>query len=132
MADNADRTLLRSTAHELRNSRAVGHSQASRRRVPVGAEYQQEGHTHVRVWAPAVPSVEIVLDGGSAAKSGGARFALHNEGHGYFSGQIDARPGDRYRFRLGNGDRLYPDPASRFHPEGPHGPSQIIDPAALP
>ena len=25
----------------------------------------------------------------------------------------------------------FPDPASRFQPEGPHGPSQIIDPAAL-
>jgi maltooligosyltrehalose trehalohydrolase len=29
---------------------------------------------------------------------------------------------------LDDGDRLYPDPASRFQPYGPHGPSQIIDP----
>ena len=100
MGDNADRTLLRSTTHEVRNSRAGGHSRASVRRLPVGAEYQQEGQTHVRVWAPAVSSVEIVLDGARAAKGGGARFALANEGHGYFSGQIEARPGDRYRFRL--------------------------------
>ena len=24
--------------------------------------------------------------------------------------------------------RLYPDPASRFQPEGPHGPSEVVDP----
>ena len=35
-----------------------------------------------------------------------------------------------YRFRL-DGENSYPDPASRFQPEGPHGPSQIVDPAAF-
>src|SRR5438067_156921 len=38
-----------------------------------------------------------------------------------------ARAGMLYRFRLDGGD-LYPDPVSRSQPEGPHGPSQIIDP----
>jgi len=132
MADNGDRTLLRSTTHELRNSHTVGPSRPSVRRLPVGAEYQQEGKTHVRVWAPAVPSVDVVMEGDSAQGSGDPRFALANEGHGYFSGTIEARPGDRYRFRLGHADQLFPDPASRFQPEGPHGPSQIIDPAAFP
>ena len=37
-------------------------------------------------------------------------------------------PGTRYRFRLDGGDHLYPDPASRFQPDGPHGPSEVIDP----
>jgi maltooligosyltrehalose trehalohydrolase len=35
----------------------------------------------------------------------------------------------RYRYKLG--DALYPDPASRFQPEGPHGPSQVVDPSAF-
>ena len=35
--------------------------------------------------------------------------------------------GARYRFRLDGGD-AFPDPASRFQPEGPHGPSQVVDP----
>ena len=49
----------------------------------------------------------------------------------YFSGYIDAeRAGTRYRFRL-DGSQLYPDPASRFQPDGPHGPSQVIDPNAF-
>jgi maltooligosyltrehalose trehalohydrolase len=33
-----------------------------------------------------------------------------------------------YRYRLDDSARLYPDPASRFQPNGPHGPSQVIDP----
>ncbi len=38
------------------------------------------------------------------------------------------RHGTRYTFRLDGGD-AFPDPASRFQPEGPHGASQVIDPA---
>jgi maltooligosyltrehalose trehalohydrolase len=50
---------------------------------------------------------------------------------GYFAGFAAAPAGTRYRFRLDGETKLYPDPASRFHPEGPHGPSQIVDPAAF-
>jgi maltooligosyltrehalose trehalohydrolase len=35
-----------------------------------------------------------------------------------------------YRFRLDGARELYPDPAARFQPDGPHGPSQIVDPHA--
>jgi maltooligosyltrehalose trehalohydrolase len=38
-----------------------------------------------------------------------------------------AEPGDRYTFTL-DGSRQLPDPASRFQPEGVHGPSEIVDP----
>ena len=38
----------------------------------------------------------------------------------------------RYRFRLDGEPTLYPDPASRFQPDGPHGPSQIVDARAFP
>ena len=34
--------------------------------------------------------------------------------------------GDRYKYRFDGSD--WPDPASRFNPEGVHGPSQVIDP----
>src|SRR5215467_12076726 len=37
-----------------------------------------------------------------------------------------APPGTLYRFRLDGGD-AFPDPASRYQPEGPHGPSQVVD-----
>ena len=36
--------------------------------------------------------------------------------------------GDRYRYRLDG--ELFADPASRFQPEGPFGPSQVVDPVA--
>jgi maltooligosyltrehalose trehalohydrolase len=53
------------------------------------------------------------------------------ESNGYMSGIAETRAGDRYRLRLDGGERLYPDPVSRFQPEGPHGPSVVIDPAAF-
>ena len=38
--------------------------------------------------------------------------------------------GTRYRYRL-DGDRVFPDPISRFQPEGVHGPSEVVDPVAF-
>jgi maltooligosyltrehalose trehalohydrolase len=38
-------------------------------------------------------------------------------------------PGRAYGFHLDAEARLYPDPASRFQPEGPHGPSLMVDPS---
>lgn len=41
-----------------------------------------------------------------------------------------ATAGTRYAYRL-DGDGPYPDPASRFQPEGVHGPSMVVDPGAF-
>ncbi|HEV3202649.1 MAG TPA: alpha-amylase family glycosyl hydrolase, partial [Bryobacteraceae bacterium] len=91
------------------------------RRYPIGAEVLPEG-VSFRVWAPRRKRVEVVLESGAATD-------LHPESSGYFSGAFSqAAAGARYRFRLDGGDR-FPDPASRFQPEGPHGPSQVVDPA---
>jgi maltooligosyltrehalose trehalohydrolase len=84
---------------------------------------QPAGGVHFRVWAPARKRVEVALDGGAA-------FPLEAERGGYFSGfAATAGHGTRYRFRLDDSPDLYPDPASRFQPEGPHGPSQVVDPS---
>jgi len=49
------------------------------------------------------------------------------EPDGYYSATVDGvGHGQRYRFKLDG--ELTPDPASRFQPEGPFGPSQVIDP----
>lgn len=48
---------------------------------------------------------------------------------GYFYA-LDSRgrAGDRYKFRLdGDEAKTFPDPASRFQPEGVHGPSMVVD-----
>lgn len=55
------------------------------------------------------------------------------EQDGYFSGCIEGvEPGALYWFRLDDDSHLYPDPASRFQPDGPHGPSQVVDGSAFP
>ena len=54
------------------------------------------------------------------------RYPLEREDAGYHSAVIEgARAGQFYKFVLDTGE--FPDPASRFQPEGPHGPSEIID-----
>jgi len=117
------------------------------RRYPIGAEIAPEGGVHFRVWAPRRKTVEVVLerplpDGvpsgpGSvtpATEPGpegtplGSGF-LVCEPDGYFSGLVpQATAGSLYRFRL-DGAGAFPDPASRFQPKGPHGPSQVADPS---
>ena len=54
---------------------------------------------------------------------------MAGEPGGYFSATASARHGERYGYRLDDEERLYPDPASRYQPEGPHGLSEIVDPA---
>jgi maltooligosyltrehalose trehalohydrolase len=51
------------------------------------------------------------------------------EGNGYYSGVAPAAVGTLYRFLLDSRSELFPDPASRFQPEGPFGWSQVIDPS---
>lgn len=83
------------------------------------------GGVHFRVWAPRRKKVEVTLDSGAA-------IALERDAEGYFAGLApQAGDGSRYRFRLDGGD-AFPDPASRFQPDGPHGPSQVVDPARFP
>ena len=94
------------------------------RRLPVGAEILPSGGAHFRVWAPRRRSVEVALEGGAARA-----VPLAAEGNGYFSGTApDVAAGALYKFRL-DGKESYPDPASRFQPKGPHGPSQLVDPS---
>jgi maltooligosyltrehalose trehalohydrolase len=96
------------------------------RRLPIGAEPQPEGGVHFRVWAPRCREIVVEIEGLEPA-------ALQSEPDGYFSlWSMPAQVGMRYRFRLDHGEAAaLPDPASRFQPEGPHGPSEIVDPGAF-
>jgi maltooligosyltrehalose trehalohydrolase len=76
------------------------------------------------VWAADAQSVEVVVNGSKAVR-------LDRETSGYWSVATRAGAGDRYQYRLDGADPLYPDPASRFQPDGPHGASIIVDPAAF-
>jgi len=95
------------------------------RRMPIGAEVCEGSETHFRVWAPERKSVVVVSEDGFKPVS------LEREPNGYFGGLVPgACAGVRYKFELDGGE-AYPDPASRFQPQGPHGWSQIVDPATF-
>jgi maltooligosyltrehalose trehalohydrolase len=94
------------------------------RRLPIGAELLPDGTVHFRVWAPRRRRVAVALDGGPTVE-------LQPQPGGYFAGNATAAAGARYRYRLDNDATPFPDPASRFQPDGPHGPSEVIDPTAF-
>lgn len=97
------------------------------RRMPIGSE-PLKGGVHFRVWAPDHHTAAVVVVGDKGAA--GAETALASEPGGYFSGLVPGiGAGARYSFRLSGGERLLPDPASRFQPGGPEGLSEVIDPA---
>ncbi len=95
------------------------------RRLPVGAELHREGGVHFRVWAPKRRRVAAVLE----SASGTEEHPLEREEGGYYSALVPTGAGTRYRFRLDGEQRLLPDPASRYQPDGPHGPSEVVDPS---
>jgi maltooligosyltrehalose trehalohydrolase len=79
-----------------------------------GATPLDEGLVEFRVWAPRAKRVSVL------------GHELEPEADGVFAGRVGARPGDDYRYRLDGGDE-WPDPCSRFQPEGVRGPSRIVD-----
>src|SRR5262245_24185948 len=96
---------------------------ASGRIFPIGSEVVGKAGVTFRVWAPRSRSVSVVLGANSEKAEG--EVPLRAEGNGYFSGAAPhVSPGTNYRLRLDHG--LFPDPASRFQPDGPHGPSQVV------
>ena len=85
----------------------------------LGATVDSDGVAFT-VWAPAQREVTLVLDGRPD-------IPMASAGAGYFSATApDVRAGQRYWFRLEQG--LRPDPVSRFQPDGPFGPSMVVDP----
>lgn len=93
--------------------------------VPVGALVGAHGVTY-RVWAPGHRSVAVVV-----GMSDPVSLALSPEPGGYWSvHHAGGRAGDRYALVVDGGKPL-PDPASRWQPDGVHGPSACVDPAAF-
>jgi maltooligosyltrehalose trehalohydrolase len=92
-----------------------------------GAVSSAEG-VRFTLWAPEAGKVEMVSD-----DPGGITrvHPLERNADELFQATVSwMRCGDLYRYRI-CGKEPYPDPASRFQPEGVHGPSEIIDPGAF-
>lgn len=92
--------------------------------MPFGARLQDGGGALFRLWAPAARQVELALETGAGPELHAAR----SEAKGWWECRVpQAAAGTLYRWRI-DGGLLVPDPASRYNPEGPHGPSCLVDP----
>ncbi|WP_172384949.1 malto-oligosyltrehalose trehalohydrolase [Streptomyces sp. MNP-20] len=80
------------------------------------------------VWAPRAERVDLVLeDAGPGGAEGGTRaLARDPERPGWWTVEAAAQDGTRYRFALDGGPAL-PDPRSARQPDGPDGPSAVVD-----
>ena len=90
--------------------------------IALGAVPRADGSVEARVWAPHAESV--------AVRIGGRDEPLSAESGGMWAAGIEARPGDDYRYVLDERD-VWPDPASRWQPEGVRGPSRVLDTSAF-
>jgi maltooligosyltrehalose trehalohydrolase len=92
--------------------------------LPQGADLVTEG-VRYRVWASEARGAEaLVWTGDEPART----VPLALDASGYFHGvDHQGQAGDLYKYRLDGKDE-YPDPASRYQPEGVHGRSMVIDP----
>jgi len=89
----------------------------------LGAWFDEKG-AHFRVWSARAKSLELVwMPEGRSEQF----IPLDRASDGTYQGLLaEATPGDRYLFRI-DGKATYPDPASRYQPEGVHGPSALVD-----
>ncbi len=88
---------------------------------PRGAFLQPDGGVVWRVWAPRSEKVSLITWPNDRRDE----TAMTPEGFGYFTcRRADAREGLRYAYRLDDG-REYPDPATRWQPDGVHRPSAL-------
>jgi maltooligosyltrehalose trehalohydrolase len=86
----------------------------------LGATVREDGIVF-RVWAPARRTVDVVVDGRRP-------LAMTRQSDGTFEVTVPGlAAGARYQYRL-DGERHRPDPASRYQPDGVHGPSVAVDP----
>ncbi len=88
----------------------------------LGATYLSDGRCQFIVWAPFAERVEVHL-----TASDERVLPLKKDGKGYHRAIAEnVAPGSLYLYRL-DGTTERPDPASRFQPQGVHGPSQVVD-----
>jgi maltooligosyltrehalose trehalohydrolase len=87
----------------------------------LGASVLDGGRCRFLVWAPSVRHIDLHL-----LAPVDRTVPMARDDAGFHEIAVDGcPPGSRYRYRL-DGDRERPDPASRFQPEGVHGPSEVV------
>lgn len=92
---------------------------------PQGAFFQSDGSASWRIWAPRSEQVALVLGDGAGQRE----IAMTAEPFGFYTcRQQGISEGTRYAYKLSDGQN-YPDPASRWQPDGVHKPSAVFAPA---
>src|SRR5580704_9350806 len=87
----------------------------------LGAVWLDGNQCRFQVWAPHSGEVHLHI-----VAPQDRVISMEPKQRGYHSALVDGiEPGTRYLYRLDNGKEL-PDPASRYQPEGVHGPSQVV------
>ncbi|HWB79794.1 MAG TPA: malto-oligosyltrehalose trehalohydrolase [Nannocystaceae bacterium] len=90
--------------------------------ISLGAVPQPDGSCSFELWAPRREAVELEVISASPRRVPMIRDELGT----HRVALADVQPGSRYRFW--SGDRSWADPASRWQPDGVHGPSCVVDP----
>jgi len=92
-----------------------------------GATVLKNGSVAFRVWAPYAKDIQIKLIGQGLP----IQTAMKPTERHCFEAVVPGVPvGTRYFYQI-NSEKDRPDPYSRFQPEGVHGPSEVVDPAAF-
>jgi len=92
--------------------------------MPFGAELV-DGGARFSLWAPGAQRVELQLDDRPGLE-------MERKPDGFHVLTVPgAAAGVRYRYVADGSGPPVPDPASRFNPNGPEGPSELVDPAAF-
>ncbi len=102
----------------------------SSRNVPwnldLGAAVLDPSTVQFRVWSPSAQSLQVKFYNTPLNP-----LSLRQDASGYWEGKTTSvKPGMTYTYVIDK-DLERPDPASRYQPEGVHGPSQVIDPQAF-
>src|SRR5262249_20464637 len=88
----------------------------------VGATQLPDGSWQFVAWAPGHKSVQLHLPCDDTSL-----VEMEKDDLGYHQATVmSAKSGMKYTYRL-NGSDERPDPASRFQPDGVHGPSMLVD-----
>jgi maltooligosyltrehalose trehalohydrolase len=95
---------------------------------PQGALPQEDGSVLFRAWAPDHDAVTLAI----WSEGRETKVPMEAEGFGYWIARWNGKTDNlRYAYQFSD-DCLYPDPASRWQPDGVHKPSAFFDPRRFP
>ncbi len=89
---------------------------------PIGAQYTSGSDKCIfTVWAPEAGEVNLIIE-----KPVNKSVPMDKDDWGHWKAEVQGiEEGTLYKYQI-DGNNPLPDPASRYQPEGPHGPSAVV------